>query len=202
MDRVHTIHHIGQRLPDGFTWSGERFDEETNDIQALLILARHMERHVRSNATKKWAIEKPKLEDCAVFTSLIQRVQISKKTIRNARKKLEVPMPAAMPCKIRCRTCKELVTILMLPRRNTHASLKPTYLRESVWKELHTKIMKPAFKKGIISVNHYNLVYKFILMPKAMNIPDATAVANKEWKTRENTVMTPDENQKQKRGDQ
>ena len=35
-------------------------------------------------------------------------------------------------------------------------------------------------------------------MPKAMNIPDATAVANKEWKTRENTVMTPDENQKQK----
>ena len=36
-------------------------DEEPNDIQAWLVLARDMERHVRSNATKKWVIEKPKL---------------------------------------------------------------------------------------------------------------------------------------------
>ena len=41
-------------------------DEETNDIQALLLVARDMERHVRSSATKrktKVAIEKPKLDN-------------------------------------------------------------------------------------------------------------------------------------------
>ena len=42
---------------------------------------------------------------------------------------------------------RKLVAILMLPRQNTHASLKPTNLRESVWKEPYTKIMKTIFRR-------------------------------------------------------
>ena len=34
--------------------------------------------------------------------------------------------------------------------------------------------------KGINSVNHYNLVHKFILEPQAMKIPDAKAAVDKE----------------------
>ena len=36
--------------------------------------------------------------------------------------------------------------------------------------------------KGLISMTHYNLVHKFIPMPRAMKIPDAKAAVDKDWK--------------------
>ena len=35
--------------------------------------------------------------------------------------------------------------------------------------------------KGEHSLQHYNLVHKFILMPQAMKIPAAKAAVDKEW---------------------
>ena len=35
--------------------------------------------------------------------------------------------------------------------------------------------------KGENSLQHYNLVHKFILMPQAMKIPAAKAAVDKEW---------------------
>ena len=35
--------------------------------------------------------------------------------------------------------------------------------------------------KGENSLQHYNLVHKFIPMPQAMKIPAATAAVDKEW---------------------
>ena len=53
---------------------------------------------------------------------------------------------------------------------------------------------------GIDSLNHYNLVLKFLPM-QAMKIPDAKAAVGKDWKTGENTRIATHESQKQKRGD-
>ena len=36
--------------------------------------------------------------------------------------------------------------------------------------------------KRFTSMSHNNLVHKFIPMPQAMNIPDAKAAVDKEWK--------------------
>ena len=36
-------------------------------------------------------------------------------------------------------------------------------------------------EKGINSLNHYNLVHKFIPMLQAMRIPDAKAAVDKKW---------------------
>ena len=36
--------------------------------------------------------------------------------------------------------------------------------------------------KGENSLQHYNLVHKFVPMPRAMNIPAAKAAVDKEWK--------------------
>ena len=55
--------------------------------------------------------------------------------------------------------------------------------------------------KAINSLSHHNLVHKFISMPQALRIPHAKAAVEKEWKNEENTGMTADESQKQKRGD-
>ena len=38
--------------------------------------------------------------------------------------------------------------------------------------------------KGINSVNHFDLVHKLILMPKAMKTPDAKAAVDKEWENK------------------
>ena len=35
--------------------------------------------------------------------------------------------------------------------------------------------------RGINSLNHYNLVHKFIPMPQAMKIQDAKAAVEREW---------------------
>ena len=72
------------------------------------------------------------------------------------------------------------VAILMFPRQNTHASLMPTNLRESVWKELHKDHGDHLVGRRIHSLSHYNLVHKFIPMLKAMKIPSAKAAVDKE----------------------
>ena len=51
--------------------------------------------------------------------------------------------------------------------------------------------------KGENSLQHYNLVHKFIPMPQAMKIPAAKAAVDKEWeKIGENSGMKFDESQK------
>ena len=35
--------------------------------------------------------------------------------------------------------------------------------------------------KGMNSLSHYNMVHKFVPMPRAMKIPDAKAAVEKEW---------------------
>ena len=72
--------------------------------------------------------------------------------LENARKKLEVPITEAMPCKIREERTRKLVALLMLPRQHKHASWKPTNPQENVWNELFTKIMKTTLQ-GKVSIN-------------------------------------------------
>ena len=51
--------------------------------------------------------------------------------------------------------------------------------------------------KGDNSLQHYNLVHKFIPMPQAMKIPAAKAAVDKEWEKLENDFgVEPDESQK------
>ena len=56
--------------------------------------------------------------------------------------------------------------------------------------------------KGENSLQHYNLVHKFIPMPQAMKIPAAKAAVDKEWeKIGENSGVETDKSEVRKRGD-
>ena len=46
------------------------------------------------------------------------------------------------------------------------------------------------------SLQHYNLVHKFFLMPQVMKIPAAKTVVDKEWEKLENLGVELDESQK------
>ena len=60
------------------------------------------------------------------------------------------------------------------------APLKPTNLPEIVWKKLFTDDEDHIARKRTNSLNHYSLVHKFILMPKATKISDAKSAVDKE----------------------
>ena len=58
---------------------------------------------MHQNAKKqKWAVEKPKLDNARSlrgFNITVPDNEEFKDTMKNARRKLEIPMPAAMPCR-------------------------------------------------------------------------------------------------------
>ena len=137
---------------------------------------------------QEWAIETPKLDNARKLRgiSFIDPTDAEfKGTIKNARKKLEVPMPASVPCKIRRSKCGETCSssgTRNTTRPNMHASLKPTNLRESVWKELHIMIMKTTLQEKASKHKKITIfVHKFIPMPQAMKIRDVKAAVKKEW---------------------
>ena len=97
---------LKERPPEGYTWSGEgptrkqttsRPDDVWPDMWTFMTDA------PKNEAKRTWAIEKPKLENARQLRGIFfiepndEEFKLTKKA---ARRKLEVPMPAAMPCKI------------------------------------------------------------------------------------------------------
>ena len=54
-------------------------------------------------------------------------------------------------------------------------------LQDCVWENLYRIIMNHIAGRGDNSLQHYNLVHKFIPMPQAIKIPAAKAAVDKEW---------------------
>ena len=152
---------------------------------------------------QKWAIEKPKLDNARGLRG-IYFIDLDdeefKDIMKNDRRKLEIPMPAAMPCKLQrdnyretCRTVEQ--------HKTKYACIVEAdeSMRERMEGSLHKNHEDHIAGKGMNSVSHHNLVHKFIPMLQAMKIPETNAAVEKEWeKTQENTVVAADESQKQK----
>ena len=106
-----------------------------------------------------------------------------KEIIKNARRKMETPMAPAMLCK----TSKNSQHGVTRGKSNDFKSKfaciweasEPTRPRmeESLPKYHEDHIAG----KGDNSLQHYNLVHKFIRMLQAMKIPAAKAAVDKEW---------------------
>ena len=116
-----------------------------------------------------------------------------KETFKNAKRKLDRLLAAAVPCKktpnsIR-ETCASRVTAKpeIEPEKNSKTvfgcfveSHESTRQRaESLQSKIHEDRIAG---KGFTSMTHYNLAHKLIPMPQAMKIPDAKAAVDKEWK--------------------
>ena len=146
VDRIHTNYHIGRKTSKWVYMVWGTADKKANNIQAWLLVARDVERHVRSSETRR----KTKLdrslttpEDCAVFT-WSSGCRVERKYVKSAEK--IGSSDASTNARSGEERTRKLVALLMLPRQKTHASLKPTNLRESVWKELYTKIMETTLQ--------------------------------------------------------
>ena len=140
---------LSEKPPDGFSWSGRRLTRKQTTSRPDTLwpeMRKHMSDASKRKEKQKWTVEKPKLENARRLRGIYlidpedEEFQI---TVKNTRRKLEIPMPAAMPCKAllclssgeTCRTVGE--------HKTKHAwMLKLTNLGESEWNELFTGIMK------------------------------------------------------------
>ena len=140
---------------------------------------------VKKKAKQKWVIEKPKLDNARHLRGIFfiePDDEEFKLAMKAARRKLEVPMPAAMPCKIPTKSIGE--THRNIGKRKTKDACVVD-ADESTRPRLegagHRSHQDHVTAKGMNSVTHYSLVHKFIPMPQALKIPDAKEAVEKEW---------------------
>ena len=127
-------------------------------------------------------MEKPKLDNarrlrCIYFSDPADAE--FKATVKNARRKWEVPMPAAMPCKWKGRKYKETCRPCDARKTNyaciVEADESARKLAEGT---LHKDHEDHIARKGIYSLNHHHFVHIFVPMPKEMKIPDVQAAVD------------------------
>ena len=159
-------------------------------------------RNAQLKERQKWSHEKLHLDNARKLRGIYlidPEEKEFKETTKNARKKLEIPVAPAMPCK----TCKKNKHGETRSKTNDFKSRFACILEASESTRLRMEESLPKYNedhvagKGNNSLQHYNLVHKFIPMPQAMKIPAANAAVDKEWeKIGEIFGVEPDESQK------
>ena len=181
-----------ERPPEGYTWSGVRLTSKKTTSRPDNVwpdMRTHMSDVAKKKAKQKWAIEKPQLDNARELRGIFfiePNDEEFKLPIKAARRKLEVAMPAAMPCKIPMKSSGE--THRNIGKRKTRYVCvvdADESTRPRPEGAVHKHHQDHITEKGMNSLNHYSLVYKFIPMPQAMKIPNAKAVVEKKrenWK--------------------
>ena len=168
--------------PQGCTWFGGKLRRKQTTSRPDSLwpeIWKDMSEASTRREKQKWAIEieKPKLDSARKLRGIYfshPDDQEFKGIMKNARRKLEVPMPVAMPCKTQrdkyretCsveKKCKTKYACIVQADERTRKRLEGT---------VHEDHEDHIAGKGINSCSHCNLVHKFILVPEAMKIPHA-----------------------------
>ena len=171
-------------------------DEKTNDLKARQIVPeiwKHMFDASKRKEKPKCTIEKPKLDNARKLRGIYfsdPDDEEFEEIMKNARGKLEIPMPAAMPCKTSlCRSSRETCRAIGGHKTKFACIVEADEsMRIRLEGAPHRYHADHIAGKGMNS-SHYNLVHKFIPLPQAMKILDAKGSSGKNGKTRENPGM-------------
>ena len=171
-----------ERPPEGYAWSGERLTRKQKTSRPDDVWP-DMWEFMSDAAKKKGAVDKPKLDNARQLRGIffIESNDEEFKLIMKAdRRKLEVPMPAAVPCKIPIKSSGETHRNIRT-RKTKYACIVDD--DESTRPRLEGAGHKPhqdhTTAKRMNSITRYSLVHKFIPMPQASKIPDAKAAVEK-----------------------
>ena len=175
---------LEEKAPDGYMWSGERLTRKQLTSRPDHLwpeLWKSIGKHAKLKEKQKWSEEKIHLDNARKLRGIYfidPEDKEFKETIKNARKKLETSVASAMPCKS-MKNCgsgesdknkTKLVCILAADdsTRMRMGNSEPSNHEDHIE------------GKGENSLQHYNLVHKFIPMPQAMKILAAKAAVDKE----------------------
>ena len=145
-------------------------------------LWKSMGKHAKLKEKQKWSEEKLHLENARKLRAIYfidPEDKEFKETIKNARKKLETSMAPAVPCII--------VKIFGSGGSNKIKAKLACILEADESTRMRMGNSMPHYHqdhfagKGENSLQHFNLVHKFIPMPRAMKILAAKAAVDKEW---------------------
>ena len=152
-----------ERAHDRYTWSGwTQTRKETNSgpDNVKPDMWKHVSDAAKSKAKKKWAIEKPKFENARQMRGIFfiePEDEEFEHTMKNACRKLEIPIPAAMPCKTPANGRRESFRSVG-KHKTKHACIVDA--DESIRIRLdcvpHRYHEDHIAAKGINSLNHYN----------------------------------------------
>ena len=175
---------LDEKPPDGYMWSGGRLTRKQLTSRPDHLwpeLWKSMGKHAKLKEKQKWSEEKIHLDNARKLRGIYfidPEDKEFKETIKNARKKLETSVAPAMPCKImkNCGTDgfdknKTKLACILEADESTRMRMG----NSNLYSRRHIA------GKGENSLQHYNLVHKFIPMPQAMKIPAAKAAVDKEW---------------------
>ena len=129
-------------------------------------MARHVEIYFRCSEKEskaKMGIKKPKLKNARQFVEPDD--EEFKLSMKAARRKLEVPMPAAMPCKIPIKSSGD--THRSIGKRKTQDACvvdADESTRPRLEGAIHRSHQDHIAAKGTNSMTHYSLVHIFIPM--------------------------------------
>ena len=182
---------LDEKLPDGFLWSGVRLTRKQLTSRPDYLwpeLWTKLRRNTWLKEKQKWSNEKPKLDNAnrlrGIYFIDFEEKEF-KETIRNARKKLETPMAPAMPCK----TSKKSKNGETRGKTNDFKSKFACILEASESTRLRMEETLPNHHEDHIagqvdnSLQHYNLVQKFIPMLQAMKRQRQQWINNgRNWK--------------------
>ena len=130
----------------------------------------------------------PRLESCTPCARRLRGIYFIdpeyeefKDIMKHARGKLEIPMPAAMPCKTSlCRSCWETFRTIGGHKTKFACIVEADEsMRIRMEGAPHRYHEDHSAGKDMNSLSHYHLVRKFIPMLQAMNIPDAKAAVER-----------------------
>ena len=140
-----------------------------------------MGKHAKLKEKQKWSEEKLHLENARKLRGIYfidPEDTEFKETIKNACKKLETSVAPAMPCKI-VKNCGSGASNKIQTKLACILEAESTRMRQGNSIPHHHE--DHIAGKGENSLQHYNLVHKFILMPQALKISAAKAAVDKEW---------------------
>ena len=146
---------------------------------------KHMSDASKWKANQKWTIEKPKLDNARQLRGIFFIEPDDgefKHTMKNARGKLDNPMPAGMLCKttVNCRgeNCRSIGK-----HKTEYACIVDAdeSMRIRMEGSHHKNHEDHIAGKPVNSMTHYSLVHKLIPMPEALKLRGAKAAVEKEW---------------------
>ena len=176
---------LDEKPPDGYTWSGGRLTRKQLTSRPDHLwpeLWKSMGKNAKLKEKQKWSEEKIHLDNARKLRGIYfidPEDKEYKETIKNARKKLETSVAPAMPCKIMKNCGSDGSDKIQTKLACILEANESTRMRMGN-SEPHNHEDHIA-GKGENSLQHYNLVHKFIPMPQAMKIPAAKAAVDKEW---------------------
>ena len=187
--------------PDAFFWSGERLKRKQLTSRPDHLwpeLWKSMGKHAKLKEKQKWSEEKLHLENARKLREIYfidPEDTEFKETIKNARKKLETSVAPAMHNKIMKNCGSGASNKIQTKLACILEAGESTRMR--MGNSIPHSHEDHIAGKGENSLQHYNLVHKFIPMPQAMKIPAAKAAGGQGMgKIGENFGVELDESQK------